>query len=102
AGRRVEGFAHRNDTADAPGQRGEIFLLVFNVDSLVVIFWVDRDRKIKLLRISSGRSGIASWTPLHRRAATITIAKIEIVPHANLISVIDDGGAGHREEQRVK
>ena len=77
-------------------------MLVFHVDGFIVIFRVDRDRQIKLLWIGPGKSGITIWTPLHRRAATIAIAKIEIVPHANLISVVDDGGAGHREEQRVK
>src|SRR5206468_3190574 len=102
AGKRLEVFAHRNDTAHPPEQRGEIFLLVFNVDSLVVIFRVDRDRQIKLLRISPRKSGIAVRAPLHGGAATVAIAEIKVIPHTDLISVINDRCAGHGEQQRVK
>ena len=39
---------------------------------------------------------------MHGRAATIAVAQIKIVSHANLIAVIDDWCAWHGKEQRVE
>ncbi|KAG0505402.1 MAG: hypothetical protein Udaeo_12580 [Candidatus Udaeobacter sp.] len=39
---------------------------------------------------------------MHRRTATITIAEVKIVTHADLIAVVDDRCAGHGEQQGVE
>ena len=67
-----------------------------------MIFRIDRDREVKLLRVGTREAGVAVGAPLHRRATPIAIAQIKIVPHPNLVSIVEDGRAGHGEEQNIK
>src|SRR4029077_504014 len=54
ARKRFEILSHRDDASHPPKQGRQIFLLSFNVDRFVVIFGIDDDREMKLLRIGLG------------------------------------------------
>ena len=98
----LEILPHRDHAAHPPEQRRQILLLVLDVDRFVVILGIDRDRQIELLRIRLRKTGIAIRAPLHRGAAAVAIAEIEIVAHPDLVAVIDDWRAGHGEEEDVQ
>jgi hypothetical protein len=98
----AEILPHGNDAARPPKQRGKILLLVLDVDRLVMIFGIDRDRQVELLRIRFRETGIAIRAPLHRGAAAIAIAKVEIIAHPDFVAVIQDRRARHREEEDVE
>src|SRR5690348_15891985 len=57
---------------------------------------------MQLLRIGFGKSSIAVRAPLHGSAATVAIAEINVVAHADLVAVINDWRARHGEEKRVE
>ena len=57
--------------------------------------------RIELLRIGAGESGVAVGAPLHGRAHAVAVAQVDVVPHADLIAVIEHGRAGQGEQQRV-
>ena len=97
-----EAFAHRDDPPRPPKQRGQILLLIFDVDRFVVIFGIDDDRQMQLLRIRQGKTGVTIGTPLHRRPAAVAIAEVNIIAHADLVAVINDRRAGHRHQHRVE
>src|SRR5207248_7334995 len=68
-------LSHGDDPPHPPQQRREILLLILDVDRFVVVFRINRDRKIKLLRIRFGKSGVTIGAPLHRGATAIAIAE---------------------------
>src|SRR5262249_24073183 len=98
----AEIFSHRDHPAHPPKKRRQILLLIFDIDRLEMVFGINRDRKIELLRIRSRKAGVAIAAPLHRGAATIAIAEIKIVAHPNFIAVVEDWGAGHRKKENVE
>src|SRR5690242_20892328 len=67
-----------------------------------MVFWINRYRQIKLLGIGFGKAGIPIGAPLHRRAATIAIAKIKIVAHTNFVAVVQHRGSRQREEENIQ
>ena len=82
-------------------QRVRIVLLGFDVDRFVVILRVDDDRQIELLRIGPREAGVAVGAPLHRRADAVAVAEIDVVPHADLVAVVEHRRARQREQQAV-
>src|SRR5437764_12183850 len=50
AGESFEIFPHRDDAAHPPKQRRQILLLIFDVDRFEVVFGIDDDRQVQLLR----------------------------------------------------
>ncbi len=82
-------------------QRGRRAGLRLDVDGLVAVDRVHDRRQVELLRIGAAETGIAVGRPLHRRAHPVTVAEIDVVAHADLVAIVDDGRARHREEQRV-
>ena len=51
--------------------------------------------------LAAAEPGVAVGAPLHRGAHAVAVAEIEVVPHPDLVAVVDDGRAGQGEEQRV-
>src|SRR5438477_161990 len=45
--------------------------------------------------------GVPVAAPLHRCADPVSVAEVDVVPHPDLVPVVDDRGAGHGEQQRV-
>ena len=77
-------------------------MLVLDVDRFVVVLRVDDDWKVKLLRIRPGKAGVAIGAPLHRRAATVPVAQINVVAHSDFVAIVNDWRARHGEEHGVK
>ncbi len=98
----LEILAHGDDPPHPPKERGEVLLLILDVDRFVVILGIDRDRQIELLRVGLGKTGIAIAAPLHRGAAAVAIAEIKIIAHPDLVAVVNDRRAGHGEEQDIE
>src|SRR5215813_12060485 len=95
-------FAHRDDASHPPEQRREILLLILDIDRFVVVFGINRDREIKLLRIGFGKAGIPIGAPLHRGAATVAIAEIKIVAHADFVAIVQDRRSGQRKQENIQ
>ena len=83
------------DKALCPPEEGiGVVLLVFHVDCLVVIFRVDNRWQVEPLGIGAGEAGILLRAPLHWRADTVAVAKVEVVPHTDFVPVIEHRRAG--------
>ena len=55
-----------------------------------------------LCRIRFGESGIAVGAPLHGRPHAIPVAEIDVVPHSDFVTVINDWRAGERKQKAVQ
>src|SRR5438045_6973178 len=76
AGERPEIFPHRDDAPRPPKQRGEVLLLVLDVDRFVVILGIDRDRQIEMLRIRLREKGVAVRDYLHWGGGAVEIVVV--------------------------
>src|SRR5205085_9237200 len=83
-------FPHRDYAAHPPEERGQILLLIFDVSRFVMILGIDDDGQMELLWIGMRKASVAIGAPLHRRSATVAIAEINVVAHADLVAVIND------------
>ncbi len=72
-----------------PEQRVNAGVLYLDVRRLVMVLGIDDHRKLQLLRIGAGKAGVAVAVPLHRRAHAVAVAKVEIVAHADLVTVVE-------------
>ena len=99
---RLEVLAHRDHAPRPPEEGRKILLLVLDVDRFVVVLRIDDDRQMQLLRIRFRKTGVAIGRPLHRGAAAIAIAKVNVVAHADLVAVVEHRRSGHGEKQDVQ
>jgi hypothetical protein len=83
-----------DETPHPPEERVAVRLVRFDVDCLVVVLVVDDDGEYEPLRIGARKSRVAVAAPLHRRAHAVAVAEVDVVPHADLVAVIEDGRAG--------
>ena len=51
--------------------------------------------------VGAGEAGVAVARPLHGRAHAVAVAQVDVVAHADLVAVVDDGRAGQGEQQAV-
>ena len=94
-------LAQRDQPPHPPEQRVRVALLRLDVDRLEVVLGVDDHRQVELLRVGAREAGVAVGAPLHRRAHAVAVAEVEVVAHADLVAVVDDGRPREREEQAV-
>src|SRR5205823_5736887 len=59
-------------------------------------------RQKKTRRIGLAEPAVAVGRPLHRRAHAVAVAEIDVVAHADLVAVVENRRAWHREEQAVE
>ncbi len=59
------------------------------------------DGQVEALGIGPGEPGVAIAVPLHRRAHRVAVAQVDVVAHADLVAVVEDRGAGQREQETV-
>ena len=97
----LRALALRENAFHPPQQRAAVVLLRFNIQRFILILGIDDYRQIELLWIGSREPGIAVGRPLHGRAHAVTVAKIEVITHADLVAVIDHRGSWQRQQQRV-
>ncbi len=98
----TETLAQCNQPLHPPQKRAQIFLLGIHVDRFVMMLRVDDDREKQPLRVGMREARVAIGAPLHRRAHAVPIAKVKIIAHANLITVINDGSSRQGKEQAVE
>ncbi len=66
-----------------------------------MVLGVDDDRQVELLRVRAREAGVAVGAPLHRRSDAVSVAKVDVVAHAELVAVVDDRRARERQQQGV-
>ena len=94
-----ERLAQGDQPLDPPQERRRVALLRLDVHRLVVVLRIDDDRQVKLLRVGSAEPGVAVGRPLHRRAHPVAVAEVDVVPHADLVAVVEDRRSRQREQQ---
>src|SRR6476659_5964580 len=97
-----EELAQADEVLHPLQQRGAIAFLRLDVDRLVTVDGVHDHRTVEARRIRTGEAGIPIAGPLHRRPDAISVAKVDVVAHADLVAVVDDGGSRKREEQTLE
>ena len=98
----VVAVAKRDDPSHPPEQRVRVRRLRLDVDSLEVELGVDDHRQVELLRIGAREARVAVRRPLHRRTDAVAVAEVHVVPHPDLVSVVEDGRSGQREQEAVQ
>ena len=93
--------AHGENAPRPVQQRGRIAALRFDVHGLIAVDRIHDHRQVQPLRIGAREAGVAIDAPLHRRAHAVAIADVDVVAHADLVAVVDDRRARHRQQQAV-
>ena len=94
-------LAQRDQALGPPEQRSGAPLLRLHVDRLVVVVRIDDHREHQALGVGAGEAGVLVGAPLHGRAHAVAIAQVDVVPHADLVAVVEDRRPRQREEQGV-
>ncbi len=97
-----ESLPKSNNALHPPEERIGIVLLVLYIDGLIVILGVDNGGEVKFLGIGVGESCVSVRAPLHRSTHAIAVAEIEVVPHADFITIVDYWCTRQGEEQAVQ
>jgi hypothetical protein len=98
----LEAPPQRDEPLGPPQERGGVALLRLDVDRLVVVLGVHHHRQVELLGVGLGEAGVAVRAPLHGGAHAVAVAQVDVVPHADLVAVVEHRRAGQREEQRLE
>ena len=81
-------------------QRGRVAGLRLDVGDLVAVDRVHVHRQVEPARVAGGEAGVAVGRPLHRGAHAVAVTEPDVVAHADLVAVVQDGRAGQRQQQR--
>ena len=98
AAKRLVTLSHCNQAFHPPKHRVWIVLLRLHVESFVMRIGVNHNRQVKAVGTRSREAGVSIGAPLHWSANTVSVAKINVVAHADFVAVIDDRRTGEREE----
>jgi len=90
----VEELAEGDHVAAPVEERGLVAELTFDVDGLVAPDGVHDDGKGETGRDGGGEAGVAVGVPLHGGADGVAVAEVDVVAHADLVAVVEDGCAG--------
>ena len=93
--------AHLQQAFHPVEERGAVAYLRFDVHGLIAVHRIHDRRQVQLLRVGARKTRVAIRTPLHRRAQAVAVAEKHVVAHADLVAVVDDRRAGHRQQQAV-
>ena len=77
-------------------------LLRFDVHGLVAVERVHHDGQIETGRVRRREAGVAVACPLHGGTDAVAVAEEDVVAHPDLVAVVEDRRAGHREQQAVQ
>ena len=92
----------RDQPLDPVQQRGGRATLRLDIDRLEPVHRIHDRRQIQTRRIRPRKPPVAIERPLHRRAHAVAIAQKDIVPHPDLVAVIEDRRARHRDQKYVE
>src|SRR5579859_3510660 len=76
-------------------------LLRGNVYCRIAIHGIENRRRVKAFRIGRRKPSVPTPTPLHRRPYSVAISQVNVVSHADLVSVINDGSTGQRKQHAI-
>src|SRR5262249_59064846 len=75
--------------------------LGLDIDPAVPVERVHCGRQDQRRCIDTREAAVTIRRPLHWSAYAIAIAEMDVVSHANLVAVVNDGGPWHRQQQTV-
>src|SRR5262249_40766912 len=93
--------AHPEHAAHPVEQGMRIAALRLDVYGLEAVKRVHDGGKHQRGGIGARKSTVAIRRPLHRRAHAVAITEMDIVPHSDLVAIVDDWSAWHGEQQAV-
>ena len=79
-----------------------ILLLAAHVDPAVAVLGVANDGQVQAMGVSLREAGVLVVVPLHGGAHAVAVAQVVVVAHADLVAVVEHGGAGQRHQQHVE
>ena len=94
-------FPERDEALHPPEERCGVVLLSLDVDGLVVVLGVDDDREVEPLGVGAREARVAVGAPLERGTDAVTVSEVDVVAHADLVAVVEDGRPPEREEEPV-
>ena len=92
-------LTHADDAPHPLQERRRTAFLRFGVGRGVAVHRIHDRRQVEALRVGTRETAVAVGRPLHRRAHAVAVAEVDVVAHPDLIAVVDDRSAGHREQQ---
>ena len=99
---RLEPLAEGDQPLHPLEERRGVALLRLDVDRLVAVEGVHDRRGVEAGEIGLGEPGVAVAGPLHRGPDAVAVAEVNVVAHADLVAVIEDGRPRQREEEHVE
>ena len=94
-------LAQRDEAGDPAQERRRRAQLRFDVHRLVAVDRVHQRLEVELRPVGVREARVAVARPLHRRAHAVPVAEVDVVAHADLVAVVEDGRSRQREEDRV-
>ncbi len=95
------GAPHREHLADPVQERTRCRELGLHVDVAVVVDQRLHHGQVQLARVGGGEPRIAVGVPLHRRPRGVAVLEPDIVPHADLVAVVQERTSGQGQQQRM-
>ena len=95
----VEELAQGDHVAGPMEERGLVAELAFDVDGLISPDGVHDDGKREAGGDCGGEACVAVGVPLHGGADGVAVAEIDVVAHADLVAVVEDGCTGEAEQE---
>ncbi len=95
------GLAHREHPAGPVQQRALVAQLGLDVDRLVAVHRIHDRGQVEPLRVGAREAGVAVGAPLHGGSNAVAVADEDVVAHADLVAVVDDRRARHRQQHAV-
>src|SRR5450755_1421567 len=98
----MEDLSQRNHVSHPTQKRGWIALLRFHIHSFIAPDGIHDNWAVESSRIGARKPRIPICAPLHRRAHAVPIAQVNVVPHPNFITVIENWCSRKREEKAIQ
>ncbi len=95
------GLAHGQHAARPVQQRALVAHLRLDIHRLVAVHRIHDRLQVEALRVGAREAGVAVGAPLHRRAHAVAVADEDVVAHADLVAVVHDRRARHRQQHAV-
>ena len=95
------GAPHLDEPPQPVELRRRRSVLGLHVHGLIIIDRVEDHRLIQRGGIGPGEAGIPVARPLHRGPDAVPIAEVDVIAHADLVSVVQDRAARQREQQAM-
>ena len=94
-------LAQLDEAAQPAEERGRRPELRLDVHGLEAVDGIHQRRQELLREVGAREAAVAVARPLHRRPHAVAVAEVDVVPHRDLVPVVEDGRTREREEDRV-